>query len=307
MKKLFIFGMGGLVGYRISILAKNKFEIYGSYNERNPQFTFASAQKINILEENKVKKALNSINPDYVVITSALTNVDYCESHSKEAKKVNVDAVKNIFEICEQLNCKVIYISSDSVFDGTKKSPYLENDKPEPINYYGKTKLDSEKIILKNPNNLVVRASVLYGWLPSYLSNIPSSSMKDKNFAQWLIQKLMNEESVNIITDEISSPILADDLAKSIIHLIREGHQGLFHSAPSIQISRFDFSIKMAKHLSLNENLIHPVSNKELGRDVTTGNNKCLDSKKIQKETGFTFLDLDESFNKLKNNIEQDF
>jgi len=306
MKKLFIFGVGGLVGYRISLLAKNKFEVFGSYNERKPNFGFGNIQKLNILDENKVKKVLNLVEPDYVIITSALSNVDYCESHKEKAEKVNVEAVKKIFELCEQLGCKLIHISSDSVFDGTKKNPYVEEDTPEPINVYGKTKLNSEKIVLKNLNNIVVRASVLYGWLPNYLSRIPSSSMKDKNFVQWLIEKLRSQEDVNIITDEISSPILADDVANSIVHLILGEHSGLYHISPPIQISRFDFSIKIAKHLRFNEKLIHPITNKELGRDVSTGNNKCLDSSKIQKKTSFKFLGLDESLIKLKYNLEQD-
>lgn len=306
MKKLFIFGIGGLVGYRISLLAKNKFEVFGSYNERKPNFEFGNMQKLNILDENKVKKILTSVNPNYVIITSALSNVDYCESHKEEAEKVNVKAVKKIFELCEQLGCKLIHISSDSVFDGTKKNPYVEEDPPKPINVYGKTKLDSEKIVLENPNNMVVRASVLYGWLPDYLSRIPSSSMKDKNFVQWLIEKLRNQEDVNIITDEISSPILADDVANSIVHLILEEHSGLYHISPPIQISRFDFSVKVAKHLGFNEKLIHPVTNKELGRNVITGNNKCLDSSKMQKKTSFKFLGLDESLTKLKYNLEHD-
>ena len=306
MKKLFIFGIGGLVGYRISLLAKDRFEVYGSYNQRKPQFDFLNMQKLNILDENRVKRALTSIKPDYVIITSALSNVDYCESHKKEAEEVNVNTVRKIFELCEQLDCKLIHISSDSVFNGTKEFPYLEGDRPEPINFYGKTKLDSEKIVLKNPKNIVLRASVLYGWLPNYLSKIHSSSKKDKNFAQWLIEKLINNEEVNIITDEISPPILADDLASSIIHLIDGGYCGLYHSAPPIQISRFDFSIKIASQLRLDRKLIHPISNKELGRNVITGKNKCLDSKKIREETGFKFLELDESLEKLKDNFEKD-
>lgn len=300
MKKLFIFGVGGLLGYRTSLVAKNRFQIYGSYNERNPKFDFAEIKKINILDKNTIKETLTSIDPDYVILTSALSNVDYCESHNDIAKKINVDAVKDIFEICEHLNSKLVHISSDSVFDGTKKTPYTENDVPKPTNFYGKTKLDSEKIVLKNPNNLVVRASVLYGWLPAYLSKIPSSSMKHNNFSQWLIQNLKDCKDVKIITDETSSPILNDDFGRSIIHLINGEFKGLYHSSPPIQISRFDFSVKIANYLEFDEKLIHPISNKELGRNVVTGRNKSLNSDKICKETGFTFLTLDESLKKLK-------
>jgi len=303
MKKLFIFGVGGLLGYRISLLAKNKFKIYGSYNERKPLFDFAKIEKVNILDNEKINNILKSIKPDYVIITSALSNVDYCELHKEEAEKVNVDAVKKIFSLCEELNCKLIHISSDSVFDGTKKSPYLEEDMPNPLNIYGKTKLSSEKIILQNPNNLIVRASVLYGWLPDYLRNISSSSMKNNNFVQWLIQNLKNNKKVNIITDENSSPILVNDFARSIINLIEGNFKGIYHSSPPIEISRYDFSIKIASYLGYDIKLIHPVTNKELGRYVITGKNKCLNSNKISKETGFKFLNLNESIEELKKDF----
>ena len=303
MKKLFIFGVGGLLGYRISLLAKNKFKIYGSYNERKPLFDFAKIEKVNILDNEKINNILKSIKPDYVIITSALSNVDYCELHKEEAEKVNVDAVKKIFSLCEELNCKLIHISSDSVFDGTKKSPYLEEDMPNPLNIYGKTKLSSEKIILQNPNNLIVRASVLYGWLPDYLRNISSSSMKNNNFVQWLIQNLKNNKKVNIITDENSSPILVNDFARSIINLIEGNFKGIYHSSPPIEISRFNFSIKIANYLGYDIKLINPVTNKELGRNVNTGKNKCLNSNKISKETGFKFLNLNESIKELKKDF----
>ena len=303
MKKLFIFGVGGLLGYRISLLAKNKFKIYGSYNERKPLFDFAKIEKVNILDNEKINNILKSIKPDYVIITSALSNVDYCELHKEEAEKVNVDAVKKIFSLCEELNCKLIHISSDSVFDGTKESPYVEEDIPNPLNIYGKTKLNSEKIILQNPNNLIVRASVLYGWLPDYLRNISSSSMKNNNFVQWLIQNLKNNKKVNIITDENSSPILVNDFARSIINLIEGNFKGIYHSSPPIEISRYDFSIKIASYLGYDIKLIHPVTNKELGRYVITGKNKCLNSNKISKETGFKFLNLNESIEELKKDF----
>ena len=305
MKKLFIFGVGGLLGYRISLLAKNKFKIYGSYNERKPLFDFAKIEKVNILDNEKINNILKSIKPDYVIITSALSNVDYCELHKEEAEKVNVDAVKKIFSLCEELNCKLIHISSDSVFDGTKKSPYLEEDMPNPLNIYGKTKLSSEKIILQNPNNLIVRASVLYGWLPDYLRNISSSSMKNNNFVQWLIQNLKNNKKVNIITDENSSPILVNDFARSIINLIEGNFKGIYHSSPPIEISRYDFSIKIAKALGLSVELIEPVSNKELGRDVNTGSNKCLSSKKLSDNLNYKFLTLDESLDLLKSQFRE--
>ena len=149
--------------------------------------------------------------------------------------------------------------------------------------------------------NLIIRASVLYGKLLDNLTTSESSSMKSLNFSQWLIEKLRNEQEVKIITDEFSSPIIADDLAKSILHLIKYDKNGIFHSAPKIKINRFEFSQKIAKFFDFNSKLIVPVTNKDLGRNVKTAANKCLDSSKIIRETNFEFLSLDDSLKMLHN------
>jgi dTDP-4-dehydrorhamnose reductase len=125
--------------------------------------------------------------------------------------------------------------------------------------------------------------------------------MKPINFAQWLITKLTSKDEVQIIQDEQSSPIIADDFANSIIHLLKNDHSGIFHSAPNISINRYDFSKKLADTLDLDSNLIKPVSIEKLGRNVKTGINKCLDSTKIQTLTKFKFLSLDDSLLLLKN------
>jgi dTDP-4-dehydrorhamnose reductase len=304
-KKLFILGIGGLTGSKLIKLARNDFEIYGSYNLRNPKFDFIERIKLDILDISKVKEVLSKIKPDAIINTCAINSVDYCENHQEEAKKTNIDFVEKLCEITKSLGSKLVHLSSDSVFDGTKKGPYKENDVPKPINYYGYTKMIGEKLVLENKNNLVVRASVLYGWLPKILSNLTSSSMKPTNFGQWLINKLNSNEQVKIVSDEYSSPILADDFARSILHLVNGNYMGIFHSAPLIQIARYDFCVKLADYLGLNSKLIEPVTTKELGRIVITGYNKCLDPTKIIDKTKFKFLSLEESFGLLKEQIDK--
>ena len=305
MEKLFIFGIGGLTGSKLATIGKEDYEIFGSYNLRDPKFNFSRSEKLDITNFEKVKNMILKINPDIVINACALNNVDYCENHQNEAKKINVDFVQELYKISKSKNFKLVQLSTDSVFDGTKKIPYVENDKSNPMNIYGKTKLLGEKIILENSQNLVVRASVLYGWIPKSLSILNSSSMKPTNFGQWLINKLKLKETVKIITDEESSPIIVDDFAKSIIHLIKNNKNGIFHSAPPIQISRYEFSIKLAKILDLDSTLIQPTTNQELGRNVVTGFNKCLDSSKMVKETNFQFLSLEKSLKILKNQFLQ--
>ncbi len=305
MEKLFIFGIGGLTGSKLATIGKNDYEIFGSYNLRNPKFDFSRSVKLDITNFEKVQDIILEIKPNIVINACALNNVDYCENHHDEAKKINVDFVEELHKLSKSKNFRLVQLSTDSIFDGTKKFPHVENDEPNPINVYGKTKLLGERIILENSQNLVVRASVLYGWIPKFLSGLNSSSMKPTNFGQWLINKLESKETVEIITDEVSSPIIADDFAKSIIHLIKNSKNGIFHSSPPIQISRYDFSIKLAEILDLDSNLIHPTSNLKLDRNVKTGFNKCLDSSKMARETNFEFLSLEKSLILLKNQFLQ--
>jgi len=299
-KKLFIIGVGGLTGSKLVEIAKKDFEIFGSYNYRDPKSSIQKNIKLNISNSTKIKEILEEIKPDVVINTAGINNVDYCEKNPDLALKINIQAVKEICQITKKLGIKFVQLSSDSVFDGTKQLPYEEIDETESINYYGKTKIESEKIVLENPNNVVVRASVLYGYLPHNLAKIESSSKKSINFGQWLINKLSKNEKVKIITDEYSSPIIADDFARSILHIIKYEGNGIFHSAPKLQITRYDFSIKIAKALGLSVELIVPVSNKELGRDVNTGSNKCLSSEKLSDNLNYKFLTLDESLDLLK-------
>lgn len=304
-KKLFIIGIGGLTGSKLTEIAKDDFEIFGSYNYRESQSSICKSFKLDITDSNRIKEIFEEIKPDIVINTAGINNVDYCEKHQDEALRINVQAVEKICQITKKLGVKFVQLSSDSVFDGTKQLPYYETDSPKSINYYGKTKIDSEQIVLKNPYNVVIRASVLYGYLLPELAKIESSSKKSINFGQWLINKLIANEKVKIITDEYSSPIIADDFARSIVHIIKQDKSGIFHSAPKLQITRYDFSIKIAKSLGLSTELIEPVSNKELGRDVNTGTNKCLNSEKLSNNLNYKFLILDESLELLKNQFNQ--
>ena len=305
VEKIFIIGIGGLTGSKLLEIAKENFDVFGSFNFRDPKSSLIKGYKIDMSNINEIEKTIEKIRPDVVINTAGINNVDYCEKHVDEAQKINVLAVKEIAKITKKLGIRLVQLSSDSVFDGKKQLPYTEDDKTNPINYYGRTKLESENFVLENPENVVVRASVLYGYLSSNLSKLESSSKKSINFGQWLINKLISNDKVRIITDEYSSPIFADDFARSIIHIIKHDAKGIFHSAPDLQITRYDFSLKIAKALGLSSELIEPVSNKELGRDVNTGVNKCLNSEKLSKNFNYKFLTLDESIDLLKTQFNE--
>ncbi len=287
-KKIFVFGTGGLLGSHVVSEAQKDFVVSGSYNMRS-----SYGIKLDVTDFDEVEKQLDVINPDIIVNTCAVHNVDYCENHKEESRKVNVDFV----DMLSKRSSKLVQISTDSVFDGNLDRSYIEDDEPNPPNVYGSQKLESEIITMKNKNNLVIRISVLYGWL---LNSSESSSMKPNNFGKWLLDELDNEHKVKIVNDEFSSPILANDCAKSITHLIKGEYSGIYHSAPHLKISRYDFSVKLGKFFGYDtDRLIESISVKQLNRNVNTGLNKCLNSMKLYG-TGYKFMDLNESFKLLQ-------
>jgi dTDP-4-dehydrorhamnose reductase len=287
--RIFLFGTSGLLGSKIYRFAKD-CTVYGSYNLRPGE-----GIKLDVLNFYEVEKVLDKIKPDVIINTCALSNVDYCEKNPKETKKTNIDFVKKLCRRDE----KIVHISSDLVFNDSKNTSYLETDETDAINLYGQSKLDSEKIVQENPNNLIVRASVLYGWINN---NLPSSSLKPNNFGKWLIDELNSEKKVRIVSDELSTPILSNDCARSIMHLINNDCTGIYHSAPKESYTRYDFAVKIAEKFDLNPKLITSVTTKELGRDVKTILNKCLNSDKLSN-TGFKFQTVDNAIKEFKEEV----
>src|SRR3989442_4872723 len=172
-KKLLIFGISGLTGYKIAKNAIQKYDVFGTFNVRNVQLDNSTAYKLDLTHKEEVTKVFHEIKPDLVVNTTALHNVDYCEENKDPATKVNTEAVKTLYENSEKFGSRLIHISTDYVFDGKKNSLYSENDVALPLSHYANSKLEGEKI-LKDSSHVVVRPSVVYGWTPLELAGIAS-------------------------------------------------------------------------------------------------------------------------------------
>src|SRR5215469_16570908 len=199
-KKLLIMGASGLTGYKSMLLAKKRFESYGTYNLRHSPD--ASLIRLDITKEDDLKKVLRDIKPDVVLNTTALHNVDYCESHQEEAFNINTKVVGLISGICNNLGCRLIHISTDYVFDGKKKTSYVESDDPNPISVYARSKLDGETQARKSVSYSILRPSVVYGWTPLETHGSVSSSGKPMNFALWAVSKLKKAEDLKIVNDQ---------------------------------------------------------------------------------------------------------
>ncbi|HIE05076.1 MAG TPA: dTDP-4-dehydrorhamnose reductase [Candidatus Latescibacteria bacterium] len=203
-----------------------------------------------------VRKALSKLSPDVVVHTAAWTDVDGCEKDRERAWMVNVEGTRHIAEACREFGAKVVYISTDYVFDG-RYGPYGEEVLPHPLNYYGWTKLGGEVAVLSSSEgNLVVRTMVLYGWAEGVRSN----------FVLWLLENLWEGRRVKVVTDQWGNPTLADDLAEAVLDLLEAGCSGIVNYAGGDFWTRYEMALEVAGRLGVDQGLIVPVRTDQLGQ-----------------------------------------
>jgi len=302
--KLLVVGGSGLLGFKIAELAVREFETFATYNFRPTKLQGCSFLKLDKTDRKNTLTLMNKLKPDFVIDTAALHNVDYCETHRDEAWKVNVEGTENMVKACREVGAKMIFASTDYVFDG-KKGFYTEDDAPNPLHYYAKTKLEGERVVKEaGIDYAIARPSVIYGWNPSELAGLQSSSGKSVNFVVWTINKLKKKEEINIVTDQYSCPTLADNLAEVLLVLSKSAKQGIYHTAGKTCISRFDFAKKIAEAFELDADLIKPVTSDFFEQVAERPKRCCLDVSKAERELGVRFLTVEEGLMKMKEQMK---
>ncbi len=222
-----------MLGYGIYSTLKSKAEIYGVdiLNVEIPGLVYS---KISLYDMDSVEKNILRIKPDVLIHTAALINVEECESNPEEAMRLNTYVTAQLSDICAKYKIKMIYISTDAVFDGIKRELYSEEDSVNPLNIYGKTKLEGESAVLKYETNLVFRTNI-------YGVNI----QKKRSFGEWIYYSLVENKTLNLFTDIDFSPILVNELADLIFNACQKNLYGLYHACGTGCITKYDFGIML--------------------------------------------------------------
>lgn len=206
---------------------------------------------LDIREKKEVISVISEIKPSVVIHTAAIVNVDYCQEHPQEAWETNAAGAENVALAAQEAGARLIYISTDSVFDGSK-GMYTETDAPHPVNTYGRTKLEGEDKVRQHlPDALIVRTA-FYGW-----------SLNPKNrpsLAEWVVNGLRRGEILNMFTDVFFSPIFTSNLSAVITELCDRDISGLYHVGGRERCSKFAFGQAIATAFGLDKSLIRPCS-----------------------------------------------
>jgi dTDP-4-dehydrorhamnose reductase len=236
----------------------------------------------------------NETRPDVLVLTAALTDVDYCESHPEETAETNLDGARSAVAAAKETGAKIVCFSTDYIFDG-KYGPYSEDSEPSPINVYGKSKLDAEKVIAGSGiEYLIIRTTVVYVWLPG-----------SKNFIMQLANRLSRGKTISAPIDQWGSPTEANDLGACVVELIENGATGVFNVAGPEIVSRYTFAARAAHSLGFDPGLVVPVATDELGQAAERPRRAGLLARKFAKTTGRFPIGIEEGLLRVSREMKQ--
>jgi dTDP-4-dehydrorhamnose reductase len=247
--KFFIIGDSGLLGQALvqEILSHPANEVLGvsSSSFSGTRFwvplkgTYAH-QRMDVIEEERLlEKLIHGRCPDVLINCAALVDLAYCEKNPQAAQRMHVDLPRRLSEVCLLEGIDFIQISSDQVFDGTQNRPYREDDKPNPVNVYGKTKLEGEEA---SAGGLIIRTNLV---------GFRDHPVK-KTFAEWLCDALYHGEPITLFEDYVTSAMHVCDLSRCILELQKRKAKGIYHAAARDSASKYVFGEKMAGSLGLN-------------------------------------------------------
>lgn len=287
--KILIFGANGFLGKKLSTHFSEKHQVLRTATTKSPGIDSA----VDIRNKEAVDCVFEEFKPDVAINCAAICNLKKCEDDESTAYEVHVEGTKNIAEACKRHAALLIYISTDYIFNG-KSGPYEETSQPHPLGKYGLTKLQGEQALQETGARfLIIRPTILYGY----------NGPKDKStFVIDILDKLENNQEIKADNERIKYPILLDDFARCIDHLISVKAKGIFNLATEKGYTRFEWAKLIAEVFDHDPSRISPKNAEEYNKG------RPKDVKLIIKKliaTGFEPLDLKKGLEMMKNQIRR--
>lgn len=266
MKRILVIGAKGMLGNDLVQVLRSSLQ--------TDEVLGWDIDEIDIQEEKSTVAKIENLQPRIVVNAAAYTDVDGCELHQEKAFAINAEGMRHVALGAVRGGAKVVYLSTDYIFDGKKGKPYVENDPPNPLNVYGHSKLRGEQYVQEVVKDaLIVRTQWLYG-------------RHGNNFVDVILRQAREKEVLSIVNDQIGLPTYTVDLSKAISLLIGRDARGIFHVANSNPCTWYDYAQRILELSGIKGVTIIPISSRELGRPATRPSYSILDTQKFKQETG---------------------
>jgi dTDP-4-dehydrorhamnose reductase len=273
--KILVTGASGLLGLNLSLLMQSTHEIVGVDRSKlsNVPFRLIRADLLDAEVEHQI---LDSVQPEWLIHCAAQANIDACESDPGLAQTLNADLPGELAAACAKRGIRMVHLSTDAVFDGTKDGIYTEEDAPNPLSVYARTKLDSEQAVLKaNPEVIVARVN-FFGW----------SLTGQRSLAEFFVNNLSAGKQADGFTDVFFCPLFVGDLAEILLKMLVNGLSGTYHVVGSESLSKHEFGVMIARRFGFDERLIESVSVEESELKARRSHNLRLSIHKLSTVLG---------------------
>ncbi|MDR0793902.1 MAG: dTDP-4-dehydrorhamnose reductase [Chitinophagaceae bacterium] len=277
-KIIAVTGRNGQLGSELYLLQPD----YSRYN-----WNFTDNDEMDLKNADEINAYFEKVQPDFFINCAAYTAVDKAEYDKENAYAINATAVKLIAENCKKYNTKLIQISTDYVFNGNGIRPYLPDEPTEPVNYYGFSKREGERLALENnPDTIVLRSAWIY-------------SSFGKNFVKTMLHLMNTRSEISVVHDQTGSPTYAHDLAKAIMEIIstEKVHRGIYHFTNEGVVSWFDFAVAIRDFCGLNCT-VNPIATAQFPTPAKRPAYSVLDKFSLQKTFGIELIDWKNSLEK---------
>ena len=282
MIKVVITGSNGLLGQsllKLLLQEKDTYKVFGFSRGENrsgrDDFSYVS---IDITNEENLKETLLDIQPDFIINTAAMTQVDDCEGNKEACDLLNVTVVKWLAEISDEINAHLIHLSTDFIFDGIKGN-YKETDTPNPLSYYGLSKLKSEEILLNSKiNYTILRTILVFGKV---------YDMSRSNIVLWVKSMLEKGKEITIVDDQFRTPTYVEDLALACKISMDKKATGIFNISSNELLSVYEIAQQIADAFHLDKSLIKPISTSTLNQTAPRPAKTGFDLSKTNKVLEF--------------------
>lgn len=288
MLRILVTGANGLLGQKLSKLIQSFDDLYLIATARKPSAVAIEQGEFHLLDITRKTDFENVIarsHPDVIINTAAMTMVDVCEQNREACWEANVVSAQNLAALAEKHKVRVIHLSTDFVFDGSR-GPLDELAVPSPVNYYGESKLEGERIIQQtNADWTIIRTVLVYGI---------TEDMSRSNIVLWVKRSLEEEKVIRVVNDQVRTPTLAEDLAIGCLLAVRKNAKGIFHISGNETMTPYDMAIRTADFFKLDKSLIQPTDSASLQQPGRRPPITGFNIEKAQRVLGFqprTFLE----------------
>jgi len=291
---MLITGVSGLLGNNLAYYFRNKYDLLGVYYSHPVTLEGVDTIQCDLTDPDATHELISTVNPNILIHCASLANIEQCESNHSLAEELNVGTTRNLVKSLGNQRTQLIYISSDSVYDGIQGN-FVEESEKLPQNYYGQTKLDGEYEALKAKNSLVLRTNI-FGW----------NVQEKKSLGEWILEELQQNRKINGFEDAYFSSIYTFELARVIDIALQKKITGVYNCGSSDACSKYEFACKIAERFGLDKQEIRPISIDEFHLKAKRGKSLSLNVQKLQQSLGYFLPTLDYSIERFYRDFQSE-